>query len=162
MNAAAATGIRLGWGIIRNILVWRLEWSFQFPLQYPYYHSFPKTLGQTCRYSLKSLSLTTDNDEQLRSPLVTVGNRWFVVTNSFKLLRSWVCVCKCAMMLNIQYVFRNFESSQKLDWSSEPVDRQLVVKSSQIHWFWLDFYNFFCGMSILFGEKNGILTDVIT
>jgi len=76
---------------------------------------FPKKLGQTYLCSLKSLSLTTYNDEQLRSPLVTVGNRWFVVPNSFKLLRSWLCMCKCAMMLNIQYVFRNFKSSQKLD-----------------------------------------------
>ena len=50
----------------------------------------------------------------------------------------------------------------KFYWGSEPVDCHLVVKSPQIHWFWLDSYIFFCGMSILFGEKNGILTDVIT
>ena len=31
----------------------------------------------------------------------------------------------------------------KFCWGSEPVNHQLVEKSSQIHWFWLDFYHFF-------------------
>jgi len=114
---------------------------------------FSQNTGQTYRYLVKSLSLTTDNDEQLRSPLVTFGYCWLVVPNSLKLIRSYVCVCVCVCVCamcqvchdsNIQHDFlKNFENSLKFYWSSEPVDRQLVEKSSQIHWFCLDFYLFF-------------------